>query len=310
LKLSIAVIASGEVSSLSLLEHPLRNQPLWKIFFDVLPGNWPLHKLEMSTRSSNALLRSNVQTLEELGNLSPKDIYDIRNTGDKTTKEILDAYISKLNVAYLEPELPEFLLSKNDLTGILPIESHIWQVLEVLATQLDRREVALISNTLSAEKIRLSEISETWGISRQRTYQIVDKLIEKFSSEDSIHQISSRLFSERKVLTKAEAVIAFPLLSLGASRHGVFLSVLDILIYSRNAYLYKGFILIDPSALDSNSDDPIVRIKKLTHDHPTQISDEVSKLLLELNLGVAEPVNSDSSFESSINRATAWLDNR
>ena len=310
MSLSIADVASGKVSSLSLLDHPFCNQPLSQIFLDVLPGNWPLSELRMTTRSSNALLRSNVQTLGDLGQLSPKDIFDIRNTGFKTTKEILDVFISKLNVDYAEPDLPDFKLPKVGNEARVPIETHIWRVLEVLAMQIDRREAALISNALSVEKVRVSQISDTWGITRQRTYQIVDKLVEKFSSQDSLQEISKIIFAGSKVLTKAEAQVACPLLSLGASNHGVFLSVLDLLIYSKRVYFYQGLLLVDPTVLDLSSDDPIVKIHYILQNNPSQISPEVSKLFVELNQGIMEPVTGESTFESSISRATAWLDSQ
>lgn len=307
--LSLATIASGKVSSLSLLDHPFCNQPLNKIFVEVSPGDWPITQLALSTRSANALFRMDIHNLRTLGSLSPNDISDFRNTGLKTTKEILDGYISKLGLEYTHQE-PNISSSEGDPNIELTYVSHIWKVLEFLATRLDRREVALISNALSVEKIKISKISDTWGISRQRTYQIVDKLLEKLSESDSLSHISRDLFREKRVLTKSEAFVGSPYLSLGVSSHDTFLTVLDLMIYSKNVVGYRGFILVDPLALNLSSDDLFIQIGRLRQADPTQISPEVTSILHGLINENAEPSSIDPSLNSSLERANAWLDDQ
>jgi hypothetical protein len=310
LDIQLAAIASGGISSLSLLDDTFRFRPLAEIFSEVSPGDWPLSQLALSTRSRNALLRIGVSSLSQLGALTPSEISDLRNTGEKTIQEVLDAYISKLDEGYAQPEgvyARNYLSPPSDSWSA---DQHVYSLLKILIDDINRRDIAVIQNSLSNEQVRVSAIGESWGVSRQRVYQIVDGLHDRLDQNPSTVVLSNLISSEYLVQTKSEVLYAFPMLTLGKIDGASSLTILDLLIYSGNIIRYKGHIVATKDFANLSEDAFISRVKALIEAEPHKVSPEVTNLLMQPDQSFAQMASNEVSFEVSLSRAISWLDNQ
>ena len=146
-----------------------------------------ISELKLSVRANNALKHNNIETLDDLLNLTDEDLSKFKNLGQNTHKEIVDKLDSmglKLKKEEKEPE------------SILPLEEKILKI----STKNNHQDIVKLR--LSGKT--LDEIGKKHGLTRERIRQIYSKELKKISKVEEEkylpyfekYNIDSKLFTE------------------------------------------------------------------------------------------------------------------
>jgi hypothetical protein len=301
-------IARGLLPVKLLLDLPFSNRILGELFEGSLPGNWPIRILNLSTRSENALHRHGLDNLQKLSAVTPTQLMDMRNTGQKSVEEILEIYVSKLGESYeAKLHIVQPIKSQYSSPEII-LEQEIWKCLEFLIGEIDSREFSIIRNRLSEERMRILELSDAWGVSRQRTYQIVDKLLEKIQSLEPLRNISEIIFRDIKFTTRSELLATFDHLKLGRVENESSINILDLLIYGGHLTIFKGYLVVEGDNRELTIEEFLndARGKKIIDN--SVFSAEFARVIQQ-NIGAELKIEAISqNRRESLQKAEEWID--
>jgi hypothetical protein len=301
-------VARGVLPVKLLLEPPFSNRTLGELFEGSLPGNWPIRILNLSTRSENALHRHGLDDLQKLSGITPTQLMDIRNTGQKSVEEILDIYVSKLGESYEEKFHIVQLTESEYPSSEIIFEQEIWKCLEFLIGEIDSREFSIIRNRLSEERMRILELSDAWGVSRQRTYQIVDKLLEKIRNLEPLRNISKILFRDIKFTTKSELMATFDHLKLGRVESESNINILDLLIYGGHLTIFKGYLVSEGDIRELTIEEFMSDARgKMIHDD-SLFSAEFARVIQQNSSAELKIEAISQNRRESLKKAEEWID--
>lgn len=166
--------------------EPLLSQPL-----SPPPDPTPLGVLGLSARPYNALKRAGITTIGQLAAISRKQIWEVRNVGEKALAEIeskLEAYLADPSrfkapaVAKESPPLPLAPPPDSEMPDTsadeqtLPVQVEKW--LSVL-TDRQRQVIRWRYGLDGSEPETLEEVGQRLGITRERVRQIQSKSLKR-----------------------------------------------------------------------------------------------------------------------------------
>ncbi len=274
----ISLIQAGHLPYDILLELPYRNKRIGNVLPPLAVDSWPIENLAISSRSKNCLLRHSVVFLSDICNFTFRELADIRFFGPGSFDEVVSEYISKIGLDGTD--------DKNMLVQVTPQKnqkspSDIDLALDYIIKNVGKREASIIRNSLSSNRMKISDLSEAWGISRQRSYQIVDKLQEDISNLSCFDSLAKSCMGTWEIATVGELLQIHPHLCLGRAENDFSVSILDLLFYSGLLSRIENYLIAIPGLNTLNLHELFVYSYENRNREPKIISPQVAKLSTE-----------------------------
>jgi hypothetical protein len=273
----ISLIQAGRLPYEILLELPYRNKRIGNVLPPLPVNSWPIEELNISTRSKNCLTRHSINFLSEICDFTFRELADIRFFGLGSFDEIISEYIGKIGLVYgnLQTDVPIVDIPVQNRTKSV---SDFSLALEYIIKNIGRREASIIRNSLSQDKMKISDLSEIWGISRQRSYQIVDKLQEDIINLPYFTSLASSCMGSWESSTIAEVLQRQPYLALGRAETEFSISILDLLFYSGHLNRIENYMVVTPKLSALNLHELFVYSFEHSDKSPELVSPQVLKM--------------------------------
>lgn len=247
-------LSSKEIETIynQLLDDENKHIPLREIISEFVASRKYLNQIDMSNRARNTLLRSNIKTLNDLGELCMSEISDFRNLGSHTLFEIISHYLSTLTTTALDqqfrvegnPNLPNLNSDiPEDVPGALQ-PSFVFEFLLESVLNLTVRDLHVINARSNlGERMTHASVAEEWGLSRQRVHQIESELHKAFSEDYRLTKILNFVLPKNTFRGASETIELYPWLNLGQAIHPIGVSIFQLLVFAGKIQINQGWIL-------------------------------------------------------------------
>ena len=240
---------SAEAIFDSLLEAEFHRHTIGEIFIGFESTRIPIRRLDMSTRTKNALLRNKIQNIDELRSLTLPEIADFRNFGHNSLRELFLVFLQNLKPLGIDENFlpdadPIEMNPKTDSTilGNFPLE--IIEFIYELSQDLSAKDLHVINGRSDiSRKLTHGDIASEWGLSRQRIHQIEDRLRARFQKDSRLIRCAEMVCPQNTYQSVSEVIEIYPWLNMGVSIHPIGVSVINILIFSNLIGISEGWIL-------------------------------------------------------------------
>ena len=226
---------------------PYRFAKFSEIFTGCEVENLWIQEMKISTRTKNVLVRSEILNLNQLWNLTPRDILDIRNAGFGTFEEICAELIASISVKELNLNLPITLVAQKatqkKIINSENVSNSIHESLDYMLRNINSEEIDCIKENVAqilnyplntSKHFTLNSFSKT----DQKYLKI--KLLNCLKSS----AISELIHSDFEVLTLDEIWKVIPEIRLGLSAGFSSISVFEVLVYLGILESFDGYIFL------------------------------------------------------------------